>query len=131
MNHQSPEQEGKDWIKIAKNNLPEIGKWVLLFNGHWTGVGKYSPNEDEEYLEPEWQDETSEYIAPYPTHYMQLPNPPGAVPSPSPVAGRTYSEEERNKFAKDFALWCYENWEGKNYLKTVNQMFKKYLNRKP
>lgn len=63
-----------EWIELDNNVVED--KWYLLYNGHWIGIGKYKPNEDNELGEPDWQDETSEYISPYPTHYMTLPNPP-------------------------------------------------------
>ncbi len=67
------EEVKTDWISVGE--LPAIDKWVLLFNGHWVGVGKYHPDEDRD-SNPEWQDETSEYINPIPTHWMPLPQPP-------------------------------------------------------
>lgn len=70
---ESPSSDG--WIAVKDGNI-EKDKWYLLYNGYWTGVGKHKPPEDPEDGEPEWQDETSEYIEPYPTHFMTLPSPP-------------------------------------------------------
>lgn len=61
------------WIPVDEK-LPEVEKWVLLWNGHWIGVGKYAPDEVDG--SPEWQDETTEYIGPVPTHWMLLPDKP-------------------------------------------------------
>lgn len=62
------------WVSVK--DRPEIGKWVLLFNGNWIGVGKYQPDDDDEFPAPAWQDETGEYIIPEPTHWMEKPEPP-------------------------------------------------------
>lgn len=62
------------WIRV-KDKKPRKGKYVLLYNGHWIGVGKYQPNSELVY-EPKWQDETTEYITPSPTHWQPLPKPP-------------------------------------------------------
>ena len=67
------------WVSVD-SNPPEQDKWMLLFNGHWIGVGKYDKCEDEEFSTPEWQDETHEYIHPIPTHWMPLPAPPSQSP---------------------------------------------------
>lgn len=72
----APNNDNNGWIAVTPETMPEKGKWVLLYNGYWTGVGKYQPREDDELPEPVWQDETSEYINPAPTHYQPLPKPP-------------------------------------------------------
>lgn len=71
------EEMRKDgWISV-KDRLPEEDKWILLTTGNFIGVGKYRryPWYKEE-EQPEWSDETSEYIHPEPTHWMKLPTPP-------------------------------------------------------
>ena len=70
------------WIDVKKE-MPPNGKWVLLYTGYWTGVGKHDPHDgedEEEDYEPEWQDETSEYIGTEPTHWQPLPSPPKQKP---------------------------------------------------
>lgn len=62
------------WVSI-KDKLPEVGVFVLLWNGHWRGVGRYCGDDVEDDVE-RWQDETTEYITPEPTHWMALPAPP-------------------------------------------------------
>jgi len=64
-----------NWINI-ETDKPQQGKWVLLYNGHFMGVGKYRVNDVYEFPEPEWSDEIGEYITPEPTHWMPLPEPP-------------------------------------------------------
>jgi hypothetical protein len=64
------------WIRV-EDAKPDKGKPVLLFNGHWIGVGFYKKNFALNIDgEPEWSDETSEYIHPNPTHWQPLPNSP-------------------------------------------------------
>jgi len=73
--------EKDNWIKV-EDKKPEEDKWVLVFNGYWTGVAKYNedknydPADEDDYREPEWEDETTEYFSPIPTHWQPLPNPP-------------------------------------------------------
>jgi hypothetical protein len=67
-----------EWISV-EDRLPEQGEHVLLFNGHWTGVGKHQPDPDypdEGGCPYPWQDERTEWIEPFPTHWMPLPAPP-------------------------------------------------------
>lgn len=66
-----------DWVKVEGSNVAQ-NEWLLVYNGHWTGVAKFNKEKDAEYPEPEWQDENGEYLTPYPTHYMPLPLPPGS-----------------------------------------------------
>lgn len=61
------------WISV--DTLPPQDTWLLLNNEYWTGVGKYCKAEDEEFPEPEWQDERTEYI-PVPLFWQPLPSPP-------------------------------------------------------
>jgi hypothetical protein len=69
--------EGEDaWVRVGGHELPHIGEWVLLYNGHWTGVGKRNRIEEGDHEETMWEDETHEYITPIPTHFMPLPKPP-------------------------------------------------------
>ncbi len=66
------------WVKASKRK-PEEGKWVLLNNGYWTGVGRYKPDHEDDDVDlkaPAWQDETTEYISPTPIYWMPLPNKP-------------------------------------------------------
>jgi hypothetical protein len=63
----------KEWVPVAES-MPEPNKWVLLWNGHWRGVGKFDSTWDEEYNQ--WQDEATQFITPAPTHWMLLPDPP-------------------------------------------------------
>jgi hypothetical protein len=61
------------WISVEKQP-PKDDEFVLLYNGFWRGVGKKTtPCDDSDF---EWEDETGEYINPYPTHWMPLPPPP-------------------------------------------------------
>jgi len=57
------------WISVEE--LPEASKWVLLYNGHWRGVGRYRPDEEKEFCR--WEDENSNWIEPAPTHWQPLP----------------------------------------------------------
>lgn len=66
------QQDG--WISVE--TPPVVGDFVLLCNEYWVGVGKYQPDEDKECPHPDWQDETSQYIEPRPTHWRELPVPP-------------------------------------------------------
>lgn len=66
-----------DWVKV-EGSIVAQNEWLLVYNGHWTGVAKFNKEKDAEYPEPEWQDENGEYFTPYPTHYMPLPLPPGS-----------------------------------------------------
>ena len=68
------------WIKTT-DQMPPENEFVLLFNGHWRGVGKRDrENFDAEFDNEceQWQDETTDYIVPVPTHWMPLPAPPVA-----------------------------------------------------
>ena len=48
---------------------------ILLFNGHWRGVGQLNDlHWDGEWL---WYGEGGEPVDPKPTHWMPLPQPPG------------------------------------------------------
>jgi len=73
--------EKDEWIKV-EDKKPQENKWVLVFNGYWTGVAKYNedknydPTDEDDYKEPEWEDETTEYFSPIPTHWQPLPKPP-------------------------------------------------------
>lgn len=74
-----------DWIPVEEKMPPE-DKWILLYNGHWRGVGKYNhdeyfePNDEDGFKSPEWSDETGDFINPDPTHWMPLPEPPQFEP---------------------------------------------------
>jgi hypothetical protein len=71
------DEGGSDgWISVGGYELPNIGEWVLLYNGYWTGVGKRNRIEEGDHEEKMWEDETQEYITPSPTHFMPLPSPP-------------------------------------------------------
>jgi hypothetical protein len=73
----SGDEGGSDgWISVGGYELPNIGEWVLLYNGYWTGVGKRNRIEEGDHEEKMWEDETQEYITPSPTHFMPLPSPP-------------------------------------------------------
>ncbi len=67
------------WIPVGER-LPEVscrgeyGSWVLVNNGHHTGISKLVDWEDGE--NPEWEDECGEPITPPLTHWMPLPLPP-------------------------------------------------------
>ena len=71
--------ESKRWIPVSER-LPEASpshknpKYVLVHNGHHTGVGFRVDREDGD--EPIWADETGPYITPEPTHWMPLPPSP-------------------------------------------------------
>ena len=68
------------WIKTT-DQMPPENEFVLLFNGNWRGVGKLDrENFDAEFDNEceQWQDETTDYIVPVPTHWMPLPAPPVA-----------------------------------------------------
>lgn len=69
-----------EWI-IIKDKKPPKDKWVLLYNGHWRGVGKRFNKVDRD--EPDYCDETTEYISPDPTHWMPLPSPPTQSTKPN------------------------------------------------
>lgn len=62
------------------DSAPRDGTWFLAFNGHWRGVAKYTApyhgDEGDEFQDPVWVDETSEFIEPEPTHWQPLPSPP-------------------------------------------------------
>lgn len=49
--------------------------YVLVFNGHHTGVGYRSPRWSDDPNEPEWCEENGEYIQPPPTLWAYLPKP--------------------------------------------------------
>lgn len=64
------------WIKVSDKKPPK-GEPILIFNGHWIGVGYYKKNFALNIEgEPDWSDETTEYIEPGATHWMPLPEPP-------------------------------------------------------
>jgi hypothetical protein len=76
---QSQQAEGMRWISVK--DKPPIGEFVLFYNGHWRGVGKWNGLIDKYDGGPliedlQWEDEISEYICPYPTHWMPLPSAP-------------------------------------------------------
>ena len=48
--------------------------WLLVANKHWIGVAKRKKIDEDSY-EPEWYDETMQYI-PNPTHYSIKPKNP-------------------------------------------------------
>lgn len=63
------------WISI-KYRLPEKAKPILLYNSNWIGVGYYKLNFEMDIEgEPDWSDETTEYISGV-THWQPLPQPP-------------------------------------------------------
>jgi hypothetical protein len=72
----------EQWINV-KDKLPEVNKWVLVFNGSGVDMARYVPDEsydpnepiEDQILEPSWSDQTSEYISD-PTHWQPLPEPP-------------------------------------------------------
>lgn len=70
--------ESEGWIPVDADVPKET--YLLLFNGNWTGVGKCTMVDDFEDedgpLVQRWEDETSEFISPMPTHFMALPEPP-------------------------------------------------------
>lgn len=65
------------WRPIETAPLsPDIGLpvYILLWNGFHVGVGfRRRPNYPDD---PEFCDETGEFIEPQPTHWMPLPPPP-------------------------------------------------------
>lgn len=64
------------WVSVEKE-FPEEDKWVLAWNGFWTGVCKRTKHhKDDPDSEMEWVEETGEYINTIPTHWMPLPSPP-------------------------------------------------------
>lgn len=72
------EVEGWQPIETA----PRDSKPVLLFAGHWRGVGNY---EEARYDgDPVWVDERAEFIEPCPTHWRPLPAPPAAAKEERP-----------------------------------------------
>ena len=59
----------------------EAGKFYLGWNGHWRGVIQYFVPA---YLDdPEWVDETTEFIEPPPTHFIPLTAL--GEPTPQPI----------------------------------------------
>lgn len=68
-------KEGEGWIRV-ESEQPEADKYVLLYNGYWIGVGKRREPREDDVEEPEYSDETSEYIEPKPSHWRLLPPPP-------------------------------------------------------
>lgn len=115
MNHQSPEQEGKEYCdKCGKELIPARA----FSDGERTFVG-YHPHE----CEPQrfWNEELGHWEP-----YAKV------EPSPSPVAGRTYTEEERDKFALDFIEWA-QKYTGKILAFALHSLLLTYkdLNRKP
>lgn len=62
--------------EVREGEEPWDGEPLLLWNGHWRGVGMY--NEPNYEGDPIWVDEHTEFIEPGPTHYMPLPAPPSA-----------------------------------------------------
>ena len=73
------------WQRAALGPWSEHGTYphyVLVYNGKHVGVGfRISPNYDDD---PEWCDESGEYIEPAVQLWMPIPKPP-ASPSFNPV----------------------------------------------
>lgn len=68
------------WIPIFEKR-PDPARPVLVFNGHWIGVGKQMPLVNDGRMEEldRWETDTGEYIersGPRVTHWMPLPEPP-------------------------------------------------------
>lgn len=72
------------WVSVSER-LPKPDEWVLVNNGKWTGVGKFTSNTDGRFDASEvWQSETGEFIehiGPQVTDWMPLP----ATPKPKRV----------------------------------------------
>lgn len=60
-------------IETAPWELAPGEQWMLLWNGHWRGVGRRYAGYDDD---PGFCDETTEFIEPAPSHWMPLPAPP-------------------------------------------------------
>lgn len=68
--------EKDKWIDV-KDKKPPKGKPILLYNGHWIGVGYYKKNyKMKDPDEPKWSSEDGEYIYYDATHWQPLPEPP-------------------------------------------------------
>lgn len=76
----SPSRRGAEmqWRPIEEAPK-EAGKYLLGWNGHHSGVTQYWPPTYED--DPEWVDESTEFIVPPITHFMPLPPPPAGEQS--------------------------------------------------
>lgn len=72
---ESSEQVGWRPIETAPWEPAPGEQWMLLWNGHWRGVGRRWAGYDGD---PGFCDETTEFITPEPTHWLPLPTPPKA-----------------------------------------------------
>lgn len=74
--HWQPLPQPFIWIDVNDKKPPKA-KPIMIYNGHWIGVGYYKKNYKLKIEgEPKWSDETGEYITPNPTHWQLLPPPP-------------------------------------------------------